>query len=195
MSRIARWARSAASASGGASGSGRAAGGAGRSMAASSLLIPDGRPRGAGPGSRSATTATRMPAASSAATFSAAVPRAAGDDGPGVAHALALGRGPAGDEGHHRDAPQVLRGPGRGLLLGRAADLADQHDRLGLGVGARRAGRTSRKVVPMIGSPPMPTQVRLADAGVGHRLDHLVGQGARSGRPRRPCPRGGWSPG
>ena len=30
---------------------------------------------------------------------------------------------------------QVLGGPGRGRLLGRAADLADQHDRVGLGVG------------------------------------------------------------
>ena len=32
------------------------------------------------------------------------------------------------------------------------------------------------KVVPMIGSPPMPTQRRLAHARVGQRLDDLVGQ-------------------
>ena len=40
--------------------------------------------------------------------------------------------------------------------------------------------RTSRKVVPMIGSPPIPTQVDWPMPGVGHRLDGLVGQGPRA---------------
>src|SRR5690606_29494438 len=64
-------------------------------------------------------------------------PGGAGDDGAGVAHRLALGGGEAGDVGHH-GLGDVLLDVGRGALLGVAADLADHHDRLGVGVGLER---------------------------------------------------------
>jgi hypothetical protein len=52
-----------------------------------------------------------------------------------VAHPLALGGGAASDERDLRDVAQVLARPrGRGLLGG-PADLADEHDRIGLVVG------------------------------------------------------------
>jgi hypothetical protein len=46
----------------------------------------------------------------------------------------------------------------RGFLLGRAADLADHDDRL-VSSSARNHSSTSICSVPLIGSPPMPTQV------------------------------------
>ena len=75
-------------------------------------------------------------------------PGAARDDRAGVAHPLALRGGPAGDERDLGDVGQVLGGPGGGGLLGGAADLADQDDRVGLRgprrtAGGRR-GRSSR---------------------------------------------------
>ena len=39
--------------------------------------------------------------------------------------------------------------------------------------------RQSTKVVPMIGSPPMPDAGGLAEAGAGQQVDDLVGQRAR----------------
>ena len=61
-------------------------------------------------------------------------PRGAGDDRPGVAHLLAGRRGEAGDVGDDRLGD--LGGDELGRpLLGVAADLADHHDQLGLGVG------------------------------------------------------------
>ena len=45
-----------------------------------------------------------------------------------------------------------------GLLLGRAADLADHHHGLRVG-SASKSARASMKLVPITGSPPMPTQV------------------------------------
>ncbi|EAU64946.1 conserved hypothetical protein [Stigmatella aurantiaca DW4/3-1] len=58
---------------------------------------------------------------------------AAGDDGARVAHALARGRGLAGDEA--RDGlGELARHVLGGILLRRAADLADHDDRVGLGV-------------------------------------------------------------
>ena len=44
----------------------------------------------------------------------------------------------------------------------------------------RNHSSTSRCSVPLIGSPPMPTQVRLAEAGGGGLGDGLVGKGARA---------------
>ena len=78
--------------------------------------------------------ATRKPAASRAVDLGGRGARAARDDRAGMAHPLALGRGPAGDERDLRDVREVLGRPGGRLLLGGAADLADQHERLGLGV-------------------------------------------------------------
>src|SRR4051794_5917244 len=60
--------------------------------------------------------------------------RGAGDDRAGVAHLLAGRRGEAGDVGHNRLGN--LAGDELGCpLLRVAADLADHHDQLGLGVG------------------------------------------------------------
>ena len=75
---------------------------------------------------------------------------------------------------------EVLGGPGRGGLLGRAADLADEHDRVGLVVGGEQLedveeGRADDRVAAD------PDAGRLAEPGVGHRLDRLVGERARSG--------------
>ena len=74
-----------------------------------------------------------------------------------AAHRLALRGGEPGDVADDRLGHVVLD-VGRGLLLGVAADLADHHDRLRVGVGLERlegvdvGGAT-------IGSPPMPMAV------------------------------------
>ena len=60
--------------------------------------------------------------------------RRALDDRAGVAHALAGRRAEAGDVGDHR-LGDVLAHERRGALLVVAADLADEHDGLGLVVG------------------------------------------------------------
>ena len=102
-------------------------------------------------------------------------PRTARDDRPGVAHPLALRRRPAGDERDLRHVAEVLGGPGRGLLLGRAADLADQDDRVGVGVrGEQLEDVEERRADDRVAADP--DARRLADARVGHRLDRLVGQ-------------------
>ena len=105
------------------------------------------------------------------------MPGAARDDRPGVAHALALGSGPAGDERDLRHVPEVLAGPRRGRLLGRAADLADEHDRIGLVVrGEQLEDVEERRADDGVAADP--DAGRLAEPGVGHRLDGLVGQRA-----------------
>jgi hypothetical protein len=45
------------------------------------------------------------------------------------------------------------------IFLGIPADFADHHDRVRVGIVVQHACTTSRKDVPMIGSPPMPTHV------------------------------------
>jgi hypothetical protein len=85
---------------------------------------------------------------------------ALGDDGAGVAHLLAGGRGEAGDVGDDRGVGDVLGDPAADLLLLGAADLADEDDRLGVGV-LGEARDDVQEVDPMIGSPPMPTQVEM----------------------------------
>src|SRR5665213_2880874 len=65
---------------------------------------------------------------------------AAGDDGAGMAHAAAGGRGAPGDEADHRllaAAFGLVLEELRGVFLGRAADLADHHDGWGLVVGEK----------------------------------------------------------
>ena len=77
---------------------------------------------------------TVMPANSIAAIFELGVALAAGDDRAGVAHAAAGRRGPAGDEADHRllaAALGLVLEELRGVLLRRAADLADHDDRVG----------------------------------------------------------------
>src|SRR4029079_512829 len=58
---------------------------------------------------------------------------AARDDGAGVPHAAPWRRGLAADEAHDR-LGDVGPDERRRFLLGGAADLADQHDRLGAGI-------------------------------------------------------------
>src|SRR5215212_3367596 len=63
---------------------------------------------------------------------------AAGDDRTGVAHAASGRSRAAGDEADHRLLAALLGlagDEGGRLFLGRAADLADHDDRLGLGIG------------------------------------------------------------
>jgi len=89
-----------------------------------------------------------------------------------VAHATASRRRPSGDEG--RDglphlASHVIR---RSLFLV-ATDFADQHDRLRLGVRIEHLqhvdeGRSNDRVAAD------PDARRLANAGIGHGLHHLV---------------------
>ena len=120
---------------------------------------PGSRPRGAGPAARwgSRRRGSRPPRAPS--TFEAAVPRPPEMIAPGVAHALALRRRPAGDERDLRDVARGARRP-------RPPPAPPPRRRSRRSARARRSRgpsakswRTSRKVVPMIGSPPMPTQV------------------------------------
>ena len=76
---------------------------------------------------------TGMPAASSAFFLSWAVPLPP-ETMRGVAHLLAFGGGETGDVGDNR-LGHVLLGPCGGVLFGEAADFADHHDSLGVGVG------------------------------------------------------------
>ena len=101
---------------------------------------------------------------------------AAGDDGAGVAHLLAGRGGHTGDVGatglRHLRRDELGR-----LLLGRAADLADHHDGLGLGVGLERLqavdeGRARDRVAADAHAG------RDADALELQLVQRLVGQGA-----------------
>ena len=83
---------------------------------------------------------------------------AAGDDRPGMPHPLSRGGRHPGDEGGHRLSHVVLDPQGR-LFFGSAADLADHEDRVGFRVLVEELRGTSMNFMPMIGSPPMPTQV------------------------------------
>ena len=80
----------------------------------------------------------------------------------------------------------------RGLLLVGAADLADQHDRLGL-----RIGLEGREAVDEVGADDRVAADAdaggLADAGAGQLVDDLVGQraAARDQPDRGPARRSG----
>ena len=95
--------------------------------------------------------------------------------------------GDAGDVGHHRLVHVRADVIGRGLLVA-AADLADHHDAFGLRILAGNSSSTSMNSVPLTGSPPMPTQVALAEPAAGRLAHRFVGQCARArddARPRR----------
>jgi glycosyltransferase involved in cell wall biosynthesis len=79
------------------------------------------------------------------------------DDRAGMAHLAALGGRQPGDIGHD-GLGHVVADIGCGLGLLRAADLADHHHGVGFG-SASNSSRMSRKLEPLIGSPPMPTLV------------------------------------
>ena len=67
---------------------------------------------------------------------------------------------------------------GRGLFLGRAADLAHHQDGLGRRVGLEQSSSRSMNDVPTIGSPPRPTHVDWPSPRLRQLPDGLVGQRA-----------------
>src|SRR5690606_21343011 len=104
---------------------------------------------------------------------------AAGDDRPGVPHALARRRRAARDEADHR-LGDVLLDVGGGSLLGVAADLADHDD--GLRVGVLLEGlQTVDEVGPVQRVAADAHGGRLPGAELGELVHRLVGEGARAG--------------
>ena len=101
---------------------------------------------------------TVTPAAVSASIFSAAVPLPPEMIAPAWPMRRPGRRRLAGDEADDR-LLEVRLDPGRGFLLGVAADLADHHDALGLRVVGEQPSSASMKYVPISGSPPMPMHV------------------------------------
>ena len=105
--------------------------------------------------------------------------RGAGDDRAGVAHLLAGRRGEAGDVGDDR-LGDVLGDVVGGTLLGVAADLADEHDQLGLGVvlveleDVDEVGADDRVAADA-------DDRGVAEAGLLELVADLVGQRARLG--------------
>ncbi len=81
----------------------------------------------------------------------------ADDDRSGVAHPASRRGGGPGDEGDDR-LGRVRADVLRGLLLGQAADLADETTAAVSGSSLNRRS-ASTGVVPTTGSPPTPTQV------------------------------------
>ena len=137
-------------------------------------------------------SATTMPASFIASILSSASPLPPATMAPGVAHAAARGRGAAGDEAGGGLPAALLRlvlEELRGLLLGRAADLADHDDRLGLGVGEEPFQHVD--VLRALDRVAADADAgRLAEAHVGGLLDRLVGERARArhnARPSRAC--------
>src|SRR4051794_23731022 len=106
----------------------------------------------------------------------------AGDDGAGVAHGLALGRGEPGDVADDR-LGDVGLDEVRRPFLGVAADLADHHDRLGL-----RIVLESLQAVDVRGADDRvaPDADRGGEADVAQLVHHLVGQ--RAGLADQPDP-------
>ena len=93
-----------------------------------------------------------------------------------MAHPLALRGRSTGDERGHRGAAKMLGRPGRGLLLRRTADLADQDDRVGPGIrGKQLEDVEERRPDDRIATDP--DARRLAEPGIAHRLDGLVRKG------------------
>ena len=120
--------------------------------------------------------ATRTPAASKAGDLVRGRAAAAGDDGAGVAHAAARRRRLAGDEGDDR-LVHVVADELRRLLLGRAADLADDDDGVGVGVVLEEAqGVDEVGAVDRIAADA--DAGRLAVAELGQLMHRFVGQRA-----------------
>ena len=122
---------------------------------------------------------TVMPALRIASILSCRPPLAAGDDGAGVAHAPAGRRGEAGDEADDGLGELLRADEVGGLLLRRAADLADHDDGLGFLV-ASEEGQAVDEVGAGDGVTADADAGRLPEprsAGLAHRL---VGQRARA---------------
>lgn len=108
---------------------------------------------------------------------------AAGNDGAGVAHAAARGRADAGDEADDGLAAVdgvVLAQEVGGVLLGRAADLADHDDAVRVLVLEEDLEAVD-EVGPAEGVTANADDEGLAEAGLGGLVDGLVGQGAGTG--------------
>src|SRR5712691_334093 len=101
---------------------------------------------------------------------------AAGDDGAGMTHAEARRRGLPADEADHR-LLHMRSHEGRRLLLRGAADLADHHDGLGLGIVLEEAEDVD-EAGAIDGIAADPDAGRLAEAALGELVDHLVGERA-----------------
>ena len=102
--------------------------------------------------------ATLIPAASSAAILSEALPEPPETIVPAWPMRLPGERGLTGDERGERFGELAGFLEFRRLFLGVAADLAHHQDRVGVGIGLEQL-KASTKLVPLTGSPPMPTQV------------------------------------
>ena len=102
---------------------------------------------------------------------------AAGDDGAGVAHALARRRLTPCDEGGDGLVRHVLLDPLRRVLFGRAADLTDDEDSVGVGVILKELERVD-EVRALDGVAADADGGRLADACVRELEGRLVGEGA-----------------
>jgi hypothetical protein len=103
---------------------------------------------------------------------------AAGDDGAGVAHALAGRGGGAGDEARDRLLHVGLDVLG-GALLGAAADLADHDDAVGVG-SALKSSRHVDEVGAVDRVAADADAGALADAERGELTHGLVGERARA---------------
>src|SRR5216684_4378326 len=104
---------------------------------------------------------------------------AAGDDGAGMAHAPAGRCGGAGDETDHRLLGLAALEELRRLFLGRAADLADHDDRLGLLV-LEEEFEAVDEIGAVDGIAADADAARLTEAGRGGLRYRLIGQGARA---------------
>ena len=102
---------------------------------------------------------------------------AAGDDGTGMAHALARRRLTPCDEGGDGLVRHVLLDPLRRVLFGRAADLTDDEDGVGVGVVLKELERVD-EVRALDGVAADADGGRLADACVRELEGCLVGEGA-----------------
>ena len=103
---------------------------------------------------------TAIPAASSASRLACAVPTPPETIAPAWPMRLAGRRREAGDVGEHGLRARLGDVRGRLLLLV-AADLADEHDELGLRVGLEAVEDVDEASSRRPGSPPMPTIVEL----------------------------------
>ena len=138
-------------------------------------VSPGSRRRAGAPGSSVGEPATRNPAASSAATLEAAVPAPPEMIAPAWPIRLPSGAVRPAMKATFGMSARCSAAHAAAVLLGRAADLADQHDRLGVGV-VREQLQDVEERRPDDRVAADPDAGRLADAGVGHRLDRLVGQ-------------------
>src|SRR5712671_6472935 len=103
-------------------------------------------------------------------------PFTSGDDGAGVTHPTAGRRGLAADEADDRLGDVGLDEGGRLFLRG-PADLADHHDRGGVGIALEELEHVD-EVRPVDRVAPDAHAGRLAEPAPGELVDHLVGERA-----------------